>query len=77
MKHPTRKALRTAVQTFIGLCALAPILTTELGLSANKLPWLAVPLAIAAAVTRVMNTPKVEAFLQQRMGWLASTPPEE
>lgn len=77
IKHPSRATLRTAFAALVGLCALMPIITAQLGLDADKLPWLAVPLAIAAAVTRILAIPAVEDFLQRFLPWLSAVPSDQ
>lgn len=74
---PRKKTIRTVFQTFIGLCALAPVIVSETGLEVKDIPWGIPLLAVAAGVTRVMAIPKVEAFLEARIPWLASSPPPD
>lgn len=65
MKESTRRVLRTALQVLAGLAVLAPILVREAGLDPAELPWLATALLAAAAVTRIMSLPEVDAILQR------------
>lgn len=74
VRRPWRSTLRTVWQAFLGLCVLAPILVEGAGLEADQLPWLAVPLAVAAAVTRVMAIPAVEVWLRRFVPFLAAAP---
>lgn len=74
LRRPWRTTIRTGVQMLIALCALAPVFVTELHLDPEKLPWLAVPLAVAAGVTRLMAVPKVEQFLRRFAPWLSAAP---
>lgn len=80
MRHPWRSVLRGAWQNFIGLCVLLPILVSVAGVDADQLPWLAVPLAAAAFVTRAMSDPRVEAVLRRipiaQLFAAAPAPPE-
>ncbi|MFG2940893.1 hypothetical protein [Streptomyces sp. NPDC048282] len=62
MTEPTRRTLRTVVQTAVGLCVLLPAVVDAAGIPAT-LPWAAGALAVAAAVTRVMAVPAVQALL--------------
>ena len=62
MTEPTRRTLRTVVQTAVGLCVLLPTVVDAAGIPAT-LPWAAGALAVAAAVTRVMAVPAVQALL--------------
>jgi Flp pilus assembly pilin Flp len=77
VRRPWRATTRTVFQAFIGLCALAPILVAEAGLDPAKLPWLAVVLAVALAVTRVMAIPGVDAWLRRFLPFLAAAPPAD
>lgn len=74
---PTRRwrsTLRTVLQAAIALAVIAPVLVTEAGLDPAALPWLAGVLAVAAAVTKFMANPVVEAFLHRWVPWLAAAP---
>ncbi|MET9086226.1 hypothetical protein ACIPX0_22790 [Streptomyces sp. NPDC090075] len=62
MTEPTRRTLRTVVQTAVGLCVLLPTVVDAAGIPAT-LPWAAGALAVAAAVTRAMAVPAVQALL--------------
>jgi hypothetical protein len=76
IRRPGRAVLRSTWQTFTGLCLLAPILVQVAGVDVAKLPWLVVPLAVAATVTRVMCDPRVEKILRSvpYLSWLAAAP---
>jgi hypothetical protein len=74
VRRPWRSTLRTAFQVIVGLAALLPILVQQVGLDPEQIPWLAVPLAVAAVVTRVMSSPAVETFLRRFVPWLAAAP---
>lgn len=54
MKTSTRKALRTAVQVVLGLCAAVPIFLTTSGVPADVGAG-ATALAVATAVAKFMN----------------------
>ncbi|MFJ4711247.1 hypothetical protein [Streptomyces sp. NPDC088785] len=62
MEENTRRALRTAVQTAVGLCVLLPTVVEAAGIPAT-LPWAAGALAVAAGAARVMALPGVQALL--------------
>ncbi|MEU9447267.1 hypothetical protein [Streptomyces sp. NPDC048277] len=62
MTEPTRRTLRTVVQTAVGLCVLLPAVVDAAGVP-DTLPWVAGALAVAAAVTRIMAVPAVQALL--------------
>ena len=74
VRRPWRSTVRTVWQAFLGLCVLAPILVEAAGLDPAKLPWLVVPLAVAAAVTRIMAVPAVETWLRRFLPFLAAAP---
>lgn len=78
LRRPWRSTARTAFQALVALAVLFPILVQSSGLDPNTLPWLAVPLAVAAAIARLMALPQVEAFLQQFAPFLsaAGAPPQ-
>jgi hypothetical protein len=67
----TRRTIRTALQTLLGLLAALPLLVSTSGLP-SALPGLGVALAVAAAVTRVMALPVVENLLP---AWLRTPTP--
>ncbi|WP_035799839.1 hypothetical protein [Kitasatospora mediocidica] len=71
MTDSTRRTVRTALQTLLGLLAALPLLVSTSGLPAT-LPGLGVALAVAAAVTRVMALPTVEQLLP---AWLRTPAP--
>lgn len=72
VKRPWRTTARSAFQAFVALCVLFPILVQTAGLDPESFPWLAVPLAVTAAVTRIMAVPEVEVFLRRFLPFLAA-----
>lgn len=74
VRRPWRSTARTVFQALVALCVLFPILVDQTGLKAEDLPWLAIPLAVAATVTRIMALPQVEAFLKRFLPFLAAAP---
>ncbi|MFI2430259.1 hypothetical protein [Streptomyces sp. NPDC018693] len=62
MSEAAKRTLRTVVQTAVGLCVLLPTVVDAAGIP-ETLPWAAAALAAAAAVTRVMAVPGVQALL--------------
>jgi len=77
IRRPNKAMIRTVFQAFLGLCALSPFLVAA-GMDPAQVPWLAVPLAVAAGVTRVMSIPQVELWLRTYLPWLAAAPtPDE
>lgn len=72
VKRPWRATARTTFQALLGLCALLPVVVSTLGW--DDAPWLAVPLAVAAAACRIMALPAVEAWIMRYLPWLAAKP---
>ena len=72
MTESTRRTIRTVLQGLIAFAVIAPLVVQQLGLDTDKLPWLAGTLAVLAAITKVMNLPQVEQFLQQYLPGIAS-----
>ncbi|WP_432134210.1 MULTISPECIES: hypothetical protein [unclassified Streptomyces] len=62
MSEAAKRTLRTVVQTAVGLCVLLPTVVDAAGFP-ETLPWAAAALTAAAAVTRVMALPGVQALL--------------
>ncbi|MEU3600871.1 hypothetical protein ABZ714_19430 [Streptomyces sp. NPDC006798] len=71
MKDPTKRTLRTALQTAVGLAVMLPAIVAESGIPAT-LPWVAGALAVAAGLARVMALPGVQRLLP---GWLRTDTP--
>lgn len=76
VRRPWRSTARTIFQAAVALAVLFPVLVDQTGLQSEDFPWLAIPLAVAAAVTRVMALPQVEVFLRQFLPFLAAEPEE-
>ena len=72
VRRPWRTTSRTLFQAFIALCVMFPVLVQTAGLDVAAFPWLAVPLAVAGAVARIMALPQVEAFLKRFLPFLAA-----
>ena len=73
VRRPWRATARTAFAALVALCALFPVLVETAGLDPASFPWLAVPIAVAAAVTRIMALPGVEEFLRRFLPFLSAT----
>lgn len=71
MSEAARHTLRTVLQTAVGLCVLLPSVVDAAGIP-DTLPWAAGALAAAAAVTRFMALPTVQALLP---AWLRTDVP--
>lgn len=72
IRHPGRATLRTIAAALIGALPLVPIVAHESGL--DKAAWLAVPIAVAAGVTRVLALPAVDDWMRRYVPWLATRP---
>ncbi|MET8627921.1 hypothetical protein ABZW30_29980 [Kitasatospora sp. NPDC004669] len=71
MTDSTRRTIRTVVQTTLALFAGAPLIIHAAGVP-EALPGVAVVLAVAGGVTRVMALPVVDQVLP---AWLRMTTP--
>lgn len=71
--HPWRKTARTVLQVALSLAVVLPIVAQTVGLDPEVYPWMAAVLGAAAAFTRVMALPAVEAFLRNFIPWLAAS----
>ena len=71
VKRPWRATFRTVFQGSLALSTLIPYLMTSFDLQAEGM--VAQVLAALAVFTRVMADPKVEAFLQKYLPFLAAT----
>jgi hypothetical protein len=76
MRRPWRTTARTLFQALVALCVLFPILVENTGLKVEDVPWLAIPLAVTAAVARIMALPQVEVFLRTFLPFLSAAPKE-
>lgn len=78
VRRPWRSTIRTVFQALVGLAALAPLIAAAVeeatGYDLDGVPFVVVALAGAAAVTRVMAIPAVEAFLRRFLPFLAAAP---
>lgn len=72
VQRPWQTTARTIFQALVGLCVLFPILVAQAGLDPETLPWLAIPLAVAATVARIMAIPAVNQFLERFLPFLAA-----
>ncbi|MGW4030737.1 hypothetical protein ACWEFL_15695 [Streptomyces sp. NPDC004838] len=66
MKDSNRRAVRTVLQTGLGLAVALPAIVSASGIPAS-LPWVAGALAVAGGTARVMALPGVQRLLP---GWL-------
>ena len=76
VKRPWRATVRTVFQLVLALATLLPFVVGGVYTNVDQAPAVVGQvLAVAAAITRVMALPAVEAFLQKFAPWLAATPP--
>lgn len=73
-QHPWRATTRTILAVIIAVAAMAPVVYTAATMQSPELATgaAAAALTIAAAITRIMALPVVEAFLQRFIPWLAA-----
>jgi hypothetical protein len=71
VKRPWRATFRTVFQGSVALATLLPYVLSNFDI--NPQGMVAQVLAALALATRVMADPKVEAFLQKYLPWLAAT----
>lgn len=73
-RHPWRATVRTILAIVIALAAMAPAVYTAATIQSPELATgaAATALTLAAAITRIMALPVVEAFLQRFVPWLAA-----
>lgn len=74
VRRPWRSTARTLFQALVALCVLFPLLVENTGLKLEDAPWLAIPLAVAAAIARLMALPQVETFLRTFIPFLSAAP---
>lgn len=78
VRRPWRSTARTVFQALVGLAAIAPLIAAGVeeatGYDLDGVPFIVVALAAAAAVTRVMAVPGVEAWLRRFLPFLAAAP---
>lgn len=72
-RRPWRATARTVFQAVVALAAGLPLILAAAGLG-EAVPGVAVTLAVAAALTRVMALPWTEDFLRRFVPWLAADP---
>lgn len=74
VRRPWTATARTVAQGLLAFLVLLPFIVDASGVDPVGLPWLAGFLATAAAITRVMALPQVEAFLRRYLPFLAADP---
>lgn len=70
--YPWRAVLRTVFQAVVSLAAILPLVVGAAGLP--LVGGVAIALAVAGGITKVMALPEVEQFLQTFLPWLAAEP---
>ncbi|MCL6734366.1 hypothetical protein ACH3XX_09790 [Streptomyces scabiei] len=66
MQDSTKRAVRTVLQTAVGIAVMLPAIVSASGVP-EALPWVAGSLAVAGGFARVMALPGVQQLLP---GWL-------
>lgn len=75
VRRPWRSTIRTVFQLVVALATLLPFVAAGVYQDPDTVPAaVAQVLAAAAAITRVMALPQVEAFLRRFAPWLAAAP---
>ncbi|MEH0428857.1 hypothetical protein QBB34_21480 [Streptomyces stelliscabiei] len=62
MQDSTKRAVRTVLQTAVGIAVMLPAIVSASGVP-EALPWVAGSLAVAGGFARVMALPGVQALL--------------
>ncbi|WP_030678259.1 hypothetical protein [Streptomyces sp. NRRL B-1347] len=75
MTDPGRRALRTLVQTLFGLVTALPLLAGDP--AAHGLPGVAVAVAVAGALSRLMSAPAVQRLLPEWLRVRTGPPPRK
>ncbi len=77
MSDKVRRTARTVLQVVLAVALAVPVLVSELGLTAEQVPWLATVVLVAGVVARIMQADAVESLLQRVLGGsLAANAPE-
>lgn len=71
-RYPYRGATRTVFQMVVSLAAMWGVVVQAAGLPGWS--WVAISLAVAAGITRVMALPDVEVFLRKFLPFLSAAP---
>lgn len=72
-KHPWKATIRTTLQVVVGLAVLMPIVANEVSAEFPELAgYFAIPVGIAAVITRLMATDTVEKTLARIFPWLST-----
>ncbi|RBQ21634.1 hypothetical protein DP939_02680 [Spongiactinospora rosea] len=72
MSDANKKAIRTALQTAVGIAVALPAIVAASGIP-EALPWVAGALAVAGGFARVMALPAVQRLLPS---WLRTDVPQ-
>ncbi|SCL15025.1 hypothetical protein [Micromonospora inyonensis] len=71
-RHPWRATARTVFAAGVGALTLLPTVAVTAGV--DTVPAVAQSVTVAAAVTRVLAVPGVDAWLRTYVPWLAAAP---
>lgn len=75
-QYPWRAVARTAFAVVGGIAPMVPLLVDASGLPTSW-PAVAGSVTIAAGITRVLSLPQVDAFLNQWVPWLSTSPRQQ
>lgn len=73
VRHPWRATIRTWFAAIIAFAAMYPAIIAAAGLPDTA--WVAVSVAVAGAITRIMALPAVNDFITRFLPWLAPDKP--
>lgn len=68
--NSNRATIRTAFQMLVGLASVLPLLLAGTGLDVTLIGGQVI--VVSMAVTRIMNMPQVNAFIDRFVPWLAT-----
>ena len=75
MSDSTRRTVRTVLVVVLGISAALPIIVAESGIDLGSTPGLALIVAFAGLINRIVNTPQVDEVLT-RVGLGKSPAPD-
>lgn len=70
VSRPRAATIRTILAALVGALPLIPEIVRMYGW--DSVPWIAAVAAVAAATTRVLALPAVEAYLEKYAPWLSA-----
>ncbi|RBQ16027.1 hypothetical protein DP939_32455 [Spongiactinospora rosea] len=76
MSDDNKRAIRTALQAFVGICVALPGIVAATGIR-DTIPWVAGALTVAGAVSRVMALASVQRLLPSWLRIEVATPGDQ